>query len=114
MLGKQLFDYEQVESKMSSLNTVFTKFDTKLNQIDKILNENVGSGPDSALNGVQATSLLASWNSYSSSFDDFKKEFDSLYGKVQLVSKGYSSFENNALGLFQKNNPFSSTTNYYK
>ena len=113
----QTFDYTQVASKMEALNTVFTNFANKLTQIDTLLNENVGKGADSALNGIRAKALLESWNAYSDTFSDFKNEFDSLYAGVQQVAKNNASLEAEAKSLFSesgfKADVSTNTTNDY-
>ena len=114
----QTFDYAQVASKMEALNTVFTNFANKLTQIDTVLNDNVGKGADSALNGIVAKSLLESWNAYSDTFSDFKNEFDSLYAGVQQVSKNNAALEEEANLLFSESgfkagSSPNTTTSYY-
>ncbi len=115
----QTFDYGQVSAKMEALNTVFTNFANKLTQIDTLLNENVGQGADSALNGIVAKALLESWNAYSDTFEDFKNEFDSLYNGVQQVSKNNADLEAEAQSLFSEEGfkaggPANTTERYYQ
>lgn len=91
----EIFDYEKVKIDIENLEVLFDKFAKQVRDANDVVVENINNGAGSAIYGDYGKRLLDSWDKNSSTFGDFKKNFDDWVKLVTIVGINNSAFENN-------------------
>ena len=86
------FNVDGVQKSMNKLNTLFSDFAKKLDEINKYINEQVNQSPDSAVYGELGSKLLNTWNQNASTFGDFYANFENWSAVVTIISANNCNF----------------------
>ena len=97
------FNVEEVKNKMSALETAFNMLSDALSEANKIVNEEVNVGPESALFGELGTVLLNTWNENASTFGDFHANFESWAQIVSVIAANNISFTEETISAYKDN-----------
>lgn len=87
------FDYNKVQSTIEDLEVLFDTFADKLRIANDAVTEYVNNGP--TIYGDYGKALLNLWDENSSTFGDFKANFDDWVKMVTIVGINNQNFENN-------------------
>ena len=111
----EIFDYEKVKIDIENLEVLFDKFAKQVRDANDVVIENINNGAGSAIYGDYGKRLLDSWDKNSSTFGDFKKNFDDWVKLVTIVGINNSAFENNiSSALNQMSQEAFESSNYGK
>ena len=97
------FNVEEVKNKMDTLETAFNALSDALSEANKIVNEEVNVGPESALFGELGTVLLNTWNENASTFGDFHANFESWAQIVSVIAANNISFTEETISAYKDN-----------
>ena len=95
------FNVEEVKNKMNTLETAFNALSDTLSEANKIVNEEVNVGPESALFGELGTILLNTWNENASTFGDFHANFESWAQVVSVIAANNMSFTEETIKAYK-------------
>ncbi len=95
------FNVEEVKNKMNTLETAFNALSDALSEANKIVNEEVNVGPESALFGELGTILLNTWNENASTFGDFHANFESWAQVVSVIAANNMSFTEETIKAYK-------------
>lgn len=91
-MANEIFNYERVQSVLNELEDYFDTFATEVRNANEAVVEHLNKGP--TLYGDYGKSLLNLWEENSSTFGDFKANFDDWIKMVSLVGINNQKFEN--------------------
>ena len=86
---------------MNTLETAFNALSDALSEANKIVNEEVNVGPESALFGELGTILLNIWNENASTFGDFHANFESWAQVVSVIAANNMSFTEETIKAYK-------------
>ncbi len=98
---KEIFNYEGLSKQANELDVLFNDFGQLLKQVNDSVNDLVNVGPDSAFYGSVGTRLLALWNENSSTFGDFKANFDKWSKMVAAITANNKTVEENVFAIYR-------------
>lgn len=91
-MANEIFNYERVQSVLNELEDYFDTFATEVRNANEAVVEHLNKGP--TLYGDYGKTLFNLWEENSSTFGDFKANFDDWIKMVSLVGINNQKFEN--------------------
>lgn len=98
----EVINTTDLKSYTSKLDEAFAEFGKVLAEVNELVNTSVNVTPDSSVYGTYGAKLLNLWNNNTSTFSDFKNNFQAWSQAVSVISKNNEITEGMVLSIYGK------------
>ena len=101
MSGKSTFDFDKMQEVMGEISEEFGTLSSLLDKTTKAVTDAINVSPDSAVYGIVGDDLLDLWDANSSTFGDFKKNFEVWAETMTVIRNRSVAFDEEAVAAFK-------------
>lgn len=98
----EIINTSELTSYAKELDEAFTEFGKVLAEVNELVNTSVNVTPDSSVYGTYGDKLLNLWNNNTSTFSDFKTNFQAWSQAVAVISKNNEITEDAVMGIYAR------------